>query len=397
VLHLPKDNSAFIIDTLSNEFCNGAVESRLNRAGLHETQAQLRVTLMFCSFFYLAFSITDVSVLGYGKEALVLFSGRLTVAITAGIGYMLSYRKFCTVAVTRLIASITEIVAMCAFTLVLLYRPSETPWHAMSMALMVIVIYLYIPNRLIYAAAISLAATVGFIALVLRQGRLRPSDILTMTMLLLLANVFGLVSARRYHRARREEFHSQSILANISMQDPLTGCYNRRYLQKELQESELTRAQRYKQHLSVIMCDLDHFKAVNDNHGHNIGDQVLTAFAVLLKAMTREHVDSVVRYGGEEFLVVLPDTVLDGATRLAERLRLQFQTTSISIESGEILYATASFGVASFDCSTGDSPVSLKQLILSADQQLYEAKKKGRNQVRGRQVSDVPSMTQAAR
>ena len=312
------------ISSRNGEFKDPAAESGFTRSQLNQTQVQLRSTLLFCSCFYLAFSVTDFSVLGYGGDAWLLLLVRSSVALTAAIGAVLTLRNPDSVAITRLAASATEIVGMLAFMLIVRMRPAEIPWHAMSMALMVIVVYMYIPNRLVYSVAIALCATAVFIAMALSAGILTPSETLTMTMLLLLANAFGAVAARRYNVVWREEFRAQSILKNLSMHDPLTGCYNRQYLQQELFEPELARALRFKQRLTVIMCDLDNFKTINDTCGHSGGDLVLTEFARILLSMTREGIDSVVRYGGEEFLLVLPETDLDGGALLAERLRRAF-------------------------------------------------------------------------
>jgi diguanylate cyclase (GGDEF)-like protein len=217
------------------------------------------------------------------------------------------------------------------------------------------------------------------------DGRLRSSEMLTRTMLLLLANTFGYVAARRYNVLWREEFRSQSILKNLSMHDSLTGCYNRQYLQQELFEPESRRLSRASPRLTVIMCDLDNFKMINDTCGHNGGDLVLAEFARLLLSMTREGVDSVVRYGGEEFLLVLPETDLDGGVKLAERLRRTFAEATTLRDIDPAMPTTASFGVSSIKATTRHS--SLRELISHADSLLYAAKKGGRNQVMGAQLA----------
>ena len=375
------------VSVRTGEFNDAVAESAFTQSQLRKTQVQLRATLLFCSCFYVAFSVTDVGVLGSSSAALFLLLVRMTVAATAAMGCLLIWRRPESVGMTRLAASATEIVGMAAFLLVVRERPGEMPWHAMSMALMLIVVYIYIPNRLVYSVTIALAATGAFIVEVLAIGTMQQPELLTMTMLLLLANTFGCVAARRYNVLWREEFRSQSRLKNLSLHDSLTGCYNRQYLQQELFAPELARAHRYKLQVTVIMCDLDHFKAINDTCGHSGGDLVLVEFASLLLNMTRRGIDSVVRYGGEEFLILLPETDLAGGAKLAERLRSTFSDAGAFRQVNPTINTTASFGVASLNCAASQSPWSLGELISRADELLYSAKKGGRNQVMAAQFA----------
>lgn len=370
------------IDPLRSEFTNDTTEFRFLTDTLADTQSQLRIALFFCSFFYLAFILTDIAVLGYGRDTFILFLGRSTVAVTAVICSWLTYRQPTSVAMTRLAATVVEVVGMSTFMLVVIYRPSELPWHAMSMAIMLFVVYIFIPNRLVYSLAVSIGATGAFVILAFTGGHLKPADILTMSMLLLLANTFGFVAARRYQRVRREASRTQTDLENLSVHDHLTGCFNRRYLHDKLLDNEVLRAQRYHQCLTVIMCDLDHFKAVNDSFGHHGGDAVLRDFSQLLRKMTRKQIDSVVRYGGEEFLLILPETDLKDGVLLADRLRRAFAGADTAHGANKNISATASFGVATFDFARSKEVITLDGLIASADNMLYHAKSGGRNQVR---------------
>ena len=244
------------IDPVRSEFCSHVSEARFLTHYLAATQSQLRTALILCSFFYLSFALTDVAVLGFGEDAFLLFLARLAVAVSAATASLLSYRYPHSVAVTHWSATAVETVGMATFMLVVVFRPDELPWHAMSIAIMLIITYIYIPNRLAYSLLVALAATAAFIALAIKGAKLGASDLLTMSMLLLLANAFGVFAAHRYHRLWREQFRSHVILKNLSVRDHLTGCFNRRYLHEKLLDSEISRAQRFSLCLTVIICDM---------------------------------------------------------------------------------------------------------------------------------------------
>jgi two-component system cell cycle response regulator len=158
--------------------------------------------------------------------------------------------------------------------------------------------------------------------------------------------------------------------------DPLTQVLNRRALTVRL-ASELERARRYDAALSLLMVDLDHFKTVNDEHGHLVGDDVLREFAGVLQHAIRS-VDVVARYGGEEFVVGLPETALAGAVVFAERLRERIAETPFAITHGNPLALTASIGVAFFPSADVNT---VEDLFARADEALYRAKADGRNRV----------------
>ena len=175
-------------------------------------------------------------------------------------------------------------------------------------------------------------------------------------------------------RAEREVQALQEQLREQATRDALTGLYNRRYLEDTLSR-ELILAERKSHPVSVIMGDLDHFKAVNDRYGHLGGDEVLRHFGDLLKGHVRGS-DIYCRYGGEEFLLVLPQMSKTDAVARAEQLRRAISSAPVLYGASPIA-VTASFGVATFpyDGKSGDA------LIASADSALYEAKASGRNRV----------------
>jgi diguanylate cyclase (GGDEF)-like protein len=163
----------------------------------------------------------------------------------------------------------------------------------------------------------------------------------------------------------------------LAQRDPLTRCFNRGYMNEQLPR-EIRRAARYRRPLSVALCDLDHFKSINDTHGHQCGDQVLRDFVKSVSELIRTDSDWLARYGGEEFLLVLPETTLDNASRLADRLRQQIARTQFDW-NGEKVSVTASFGVTGFDGGLPSGNIAVDALLLCADENLYRAKQQGRN------------------
>jgi len=282
------------------------------------------------------------------------------------------------------VASAFTVLGMVTYMFVAWRRPADTLLHGTSVGLMAVVILIFIPNRLRTACAIALGSSLVFIGLAWIQHLESTRHLVSMTMLVLFANAFGAVAANRHARLWREQYRTRQVLTNLSVRDPLTGCYNRRYLNAALLDGEIARARRYRLSLSLIMCDLDGFKTINDTYGHHAGDELLRCFANLLQAMTRESIDTVVRYGGEEFLIILPETRLDGAVELAERVRAAFAAERVTC-GDTVLATTASFGVVGADFAAHQA-ITPQALIAVADKLMYDAKRGGRNQVRARQV-----------
>ncbi|HOW56585.1 MAG TPA: diguanylate cyclase [Smithellaceae bacterium] len=167
---------------------------------------------------------------------------------------------------------------------------------------------------------------------------------------------------------------TQSELKMLAVTDPLTGLYNRRHF-FHLAEHEFKRAVRYGSSLSILMSDIDLFKKVNDNYGHVAGDYVLSMISGIIKKNLRT-VDILARFGGEEFIIILPETNITAARGIAERIRLEIAESSISFNDN-VIKTTISIGLASLD----ENVVGLEDLIKKADDALYRAKDSGRNQV----------------
>ena len=176
-----------------------------------------------------------------------------------------------------------------------------------------------------------------------------------------------------YHDELDESFHEN--LLSSALRDPLTKLFNKRYLMDRL-DSELKFAKRHETAVSVLMLDFDHFKKVNDNHGHLAGDAVLSKLAsVLVRAVRNE--DVVARFGGEELVIILRAISIDLALTLGERLRKLVEATAIEHQS-RTLNVTISIGAAAYPSTKADN---VEQLLDAADRALYRAKHAGRNRV----------------
>lgn len=168
--------------------------------------------------------------------------------------------------------------------------------------------------------------------------------------------------------------HEQAKRQSIT--DGLTGLWNRRYLNLVLRK-EIERAERFRRPLSMLLLDIDHFKRVNDDHGHLAGDEVLVELSRRVMGCIRSQVDTLVRYGGEEFLVLLPETPCDGARVVAEKIRGVVSGEPVATRGGGAIPVTVSLGTACFP-QDGRSP---QELIAAADAALYRAKARGRDRV----------------
>jgi len=189
----------------------------------------------------------------------------------------------------------------------------------------------------------------------------------------LVARVRTQLRKKRYQDRLR---HNVQLSLEMAITDQLTGLHNRRYMSRHL-DNLVSQATRNGKPLSFLILDIDYFKAVNDQHGHDIGDEVLREFASRISANVRG-IDLACRYGGEEFVVVMPDTDMALAFSIAERLRKSIETTPIAISRAPgKLGITISIGIAA-TIGTGDNT---EALLHRADQALYSAKRSGRNRV----------------
>jgi len=195
-----------------------------------------------------------------------------------------------------------------------------------------------------------------------------------------------LAAGRRIVRLEQSLRDANAQIQRLSITDPLVQAYNRRYLNAQLPQ-EVSQARARGGALAAILADLDFFKSINDEHGHQVGDEVLRHFVTLVRAVIGAERDWVARYGGEEFVVVLPQADLEQALAVAETLRQRCAASAVRTEAGELRY-TASFGVAALtDAALSDSAAAAR-LLRQADAALYRSKREGRNRVNAAGASD---------
>jgi len=177
----------------------------------------------------------------------------------------------------------------------------------------------------------------------------------------------------------KKELHIQDLihkLEYLATVDALTKLYNRHFFYDSA-KNIIAYAKRYDNNLSIIMLDIDHFKVVNDTYGHAVGDIVLKELAALMRSIQRKS-DIIVRLGGEEFALLLPDTNLEEAKKVAQKLRITVQNNKINLQDGQELQFTISLGVGIVDIKNEQE---IEHALSRADKALYKAKNSGRNRV----------------
>lgn len=251
-----------------------------------------------------------------------------------------------------------------------------------------------VPGWFSINALISALALAGYV-FVVHNAPGAGSQQIDVTLVGIVGFLFILGMGASAQRLRRNSFFARAQLqqANLRLnqlatQDHLTECANRRHFYA-LAEAELARSRRYQRTMSLVILDADHFKAINDNYGHAAGDRVLQALADVIVSGLRE-LDTLGRIGGEEFALLLPETGLEGARQIAERLRGAIEQLRVEHE-GRALGVTASFGVT--ERRADDS--GMDALMRRADFALYEAKAAGRNRVAIDRTGKSPSVVGA--
>jgi diguanylate cyclase (GGDEF)-like protein len=391
-MHTIKD-TPFNLATLY--FSDRDLEKAFQRDYFDKTLLQVRLTLLFGAFLYGMFGILDCLVIPeirhiawYIRFAfispLLLFTYLLT--------HTRFYRKWMRVCLfLACLASGAGIVVM----IILAPFPGNHLYYS-GVLLCVLFYFVFVPDFIV-ASLLSWSLFVLYLAMVIFFSHITLPALMNNASAFLAFNITGMFASYSFERYMRSDFLQRRTINErtdelrsallevekargkaeaLSQLDPLTGLYNRRHF-FSVAEQELERSARNHHCVSVIMLDIDHFKNINDSHGHRTGDMVLQEIARKIGDTIRT-IDTPCRYGGEEFAILLPETDLSASELIGCRLRQVMEEMRIDTGAGTILI-TASVGIASL--SDGNY-TKADVLVEMADRALYEAKKAGRNQVR---------------
>ncbi|MFQ3787064.1 GGDEF domain-containing protein [Halomonas sp. A29] len=375
-----------------DEFKDSALEALYRRTMQLQDSQQLRYALWIIAGTFLLFGVADYILLGASLELLALLSIRFVVACSCLALARLVGRRPTQVHRPRPL-NLVYFTAITGLLLSILLHPGSVGLHISSIVVSSLAIYLLVPNRLPWILTWNGYLTFGFVLVAALWKPLSPGMLMSSILILGFANLMGWLTYSRLNRLQRKQFALlvdereanrklqkeieerqllEAQLRHMASTDPLTGLANRRHF-FELAEREFSRAQREGTPLSICMVDIDLFKTLNDHHGHAVGDLVLTTVASCCASMLRE-TDIIGRYGGEEFVIALPQADLETATFIAERLRHKVTSLHLAVlDEGQHLSVTV--GISQIEPGEAKLELALQR----ADDALYAGKARGRN------------------
>jgi diguanylate cyclase (GGDEF)-like protein len=388
-----QDLTRYELSSITAEFSDPATEADFREYIRPAWIRDTRRAFILAALFYLAFAMTDFLVLGTGEPYRIVFITRLMVTL-CGLAIAFTADHYWRLLVDGITPTLVVGLAMAGFLSITLLRPFEAGWHGMSMMLMLLGTYAFIPNRFLPILVVALSSTLACIALLVGHFELSSEQFLIMVLLFLGMNLFGAISAYRVSRLIRENFREAQTLRQANQRlseevavrkrleqdlltqvqhDELTGVTNRRRFQ-ELARQWMRQADASGPPLSMLFLDVDYFTQINSTYGHLRGDEVLKALARICQAhMGKE--DVLARLGGEAFALLLPRMDLEGARQLAEEIRAAVWQSPVSLLD-TVIHITVSIGTVQWQAGE-----SLDEMLRRADQTLQAAKYKGHNRV----------------
>lgn len=354
------------ISRLSGEFKSPSLERDFQKYMLQDNIASSRKFILGIALLFQLYIIPDFFYFEDLNMLLVPSLIRLLYLISAVYYYLRIERTKFPLYQCTSIYEIVQIVLL--WTLLFTYPRLEIMSHRQVYILFMMVILLSIPNRFFYKITLSLILILG-ITLILKYKEIHyladfSGDLFIFTLLILFFSAFNV---RTVNRLQRIQYNDALALERLSTTDGLTNTYNRRKYDQDLAK-EIARTKRYENPFSGIMFDIDDFKRVNDDFGHPVGDKVLIKYSSTVKSLIREN-DQVYRWGGEEFIILLPNTNLEAALKLSNRIKTMLHQVDFSPVSN----LTCSFGVTSWQKNdTADT------FTTRLDRLLYQAKENGK-------------------
>lgn len=382
------------IHWLTGQFYDGTIETNYRKSIEQRVRFETRLSLILVSVLFALFGITDYNLLGFSREFYLLLSMRITVISACLILAYIIGRRGGYARQPWLHALPMWIVAM-GIVLIVPLRPESLSTQVTAVVVAIMAYYLLIPNLLSNAVYASLFLSISFLAAAVMFAGISPATTLRIGLLLIVANIVGYSALLRLEFLQRKQYallneereqnkelqaeiaHRKSLeeqLRMVAEQDALTGVDSRAHFMKRA-VALLKRSQFDKAPFCLFMIDVDHFKRVNDTWGHTCGDQILTKIVEVCQQTLRPN-DIIGRFGGEEFVVGLPNTTAKDAKAVAERLRDNVAALLLEGDMSD-LRLSVTIGIAVANSEKDD----LDSLITRADNMLYVGKREGRNRV----------------
>lgn len=379
---------------LTGQLCEDSRETMYRQSIKTRIRLETSVSLIVSSLIFGMFAIADYYLLGLSREYYLLLTMRIVVVSLCLLLAVIIWRWGSYSRRVWLHALPLWILAT-GIILIVPLRPESLSTQVTAVAVATMAFYLLIPNLLTVVTVASLYLSIGFVGSAIAFAEVEPMVMLRIALLLIMTNAVGFFALLRLESLQRHQFmllheervqnqqlvaeitHRKSLelqLRMVAERDALTGLNTRGHFMTRAQEL-LQQSIVNKTPFSVFMVDVDHFKSINDTWGHSRGDEILTRIAQVCAHSLRP-TDVIGRFGGEEFMVALPDTTADDAYVVAERLKKRVAELPLSDDMSQLcLSVTIGIAVAHTE------ETELESLLTQADQALYEGKRDGRNQV----------------